>query len=39
MAVTEQDVRQAEERMAALRRNGFALSARYDREADASSSN
>ncbi|MCJ2024666.1 DUF2442 domain-containing protein [Methylobacterium sp. J-067] len=34
MAVTEQDVREAEERMAALRRNGFALSARYDREAD-----
>lgn len=34
MAVTEQDIRQAEERMAALRRNGFALSARYDRDAD-----
>lgn len=33
MAVTEQDVQQAEKRMAALRDNGFALSARYDRRA------
>ena len=31
MAVTEQDVQQAEKRMAALRENGFAVSARYDR--------
>lgn len=34
MAVTEQDVQKAEERMAALRQNGFALSARYDAEVD-----
>lgn len=34
MAVTEHDVQEAEKRMAALRRNGFALSARYDSEAD-----
>jgi Protein of unknown function (DUF2442) len=31
MAVTEQDVHEAEKRMAALRENGFAVSARYDR--------
>ncbi len=31
MAVTEQDVQQAPKRMAALRENGFAISARYDR--------
>jgi Protein of unknown function (DUF2442) len=31
MAVTEQDFQQAEKRMAALRDNGFAVSARYDR--------
>ena len=31
MAVPEQDVQQAERRMAALRENGFAVSARYDR--------
>lgn len=31
MAVTEQEVQQAEKRMAALRENGFAVSARYDR--------
>ncbi|RBP08572.1 uncharacterized protein DUF2442 [Roseiarcus fermentans] len=31
MAVSEEDARQAEERMAALRANGFAVSARYDR--------
>ena len=31
MTVTEQDVQQAEKRMAALRENGFAVSARYDR--------
>jgi len=31
MAVTEQDVQQAQKRMAALRENGFAVSARYDR--------
>jgi uncharacterized protein DUF2442 len=31
MAVTEQEVRQGEKRMAALRENGFAVSARYDR--------
>ena len=31
MAVTEQDVQQAEKRMVALRENGFAVSARYDR--------
>ena len=34
MAVTEHDVREAEERMAELRRNGFARSARYDAESD-----
>lgn len=33
MAVSDQDVQQAEERMAALRENGFAVSARYDRRA------
>ena len=33
MAVAEQDEQQAEERMAALRENGFAVSARYDRRA------
>jgi hypothetical protein len=33
MAVPEQDVQQAEKRMAALRQNGFAVSARYDRRA------
>ncbi len=31
MAVTEQEVQRAEKRMAALRENGFAVSARYDR--------
>ena len=31
MAVSEQDVQQAEKRMEALRENGFAVSARYDR--------
>src|SRR6516164_5165679 len=31
MAVTEREVQQAEKRMAALRENGFAVSARYDR--------
>src|SRR3546814_20302216 len=31
MAVTEQEVQQAEKRMAALRESGFAVSARYDR--------
>nr|WP_298095179.1 DUF2442 domain-containing protein [uncultured Shinella sp.] len=31
MAVTEQDVPQAEKRMAVARENGFAVSARYDR--------
>ena len=31
MAVTEQDVQQAEARMATLRESGFAVSARYDR--------
>lgn len=31
MAIPEQDVQQAEGRMAALRDNGFAVSARYDR--------
>jgi hypothetical protein len=31
MAVTEQAAQQAEKRMAALRENGFAVSARYDR--------
>ena len=31
MAVLEQDVQQAERRMATLRDNGFAVSARYDR--------
>ena len=31
MAATGQDVQQAEQRMAALRENGFAVSARYDR--------
>ena len=31
MAVTEHDVQQAERRMAALRENGVAVSARYDR--------
>ena len=31
MAVTEQDVQQAEKRMKELRENGFAVSARYDR--------
>jgi hypothetical protein len=31
MPVTEQEVQQAEKRMAALRENGFAVSARYDR--------
>lgn len=34
MAVTERDAQKAEERMDALRRNGFALSARYDADAD-----
>lgn len=33
MAMTDQDVQQAEKRMAALRENGFAVSARYDRRA------
>ncbi|TXL71119.1 DUF2442 domain-containing protein [Vineibacter terrae] len=33
MAASEQDIRQAEKRMAALRENGFAVSARYDRRA------
>jgi hypothetical protein len=33
MAVTEQDVRQAEKKMEALRASGFAVSARYDRRA------
>jgi hypothetical protein len=33
MAVTEQEVQQAEKRMVALRENGFAVSARYDRRA------
>ena len=33
MAVTEQDVQRAEERVHALRQNGFAVSARYDRRA------
>ncbi len=33
MAVAEQAGRQAEQRMAALRENGFAVSARYDRRA------
>lgn len=31
MTVTDQDVQKAEKRMAALRENGFAVSARYDR--------
>lgn len=31
MAVTEHEVQQAEKRMATLRENGFAVSARYDR--------
>ena len=31
MAVTEQELQQAEKRMAVLRENGFAVSARYDR--------
>ena len=31
MAVTDEDVQQGEKRMAALRENGFAVSARYDR--------
>ena len=31
MAVTEQETQQAEKRMAALRENGFAVSARHDR--------
>ena len=31
MAVTKREVQQAEKRMAALRENGFAISARYDR--------
>ena len=31
MAITEQDVQQAEKRMQALRENGFAVSARYNR--------
>ena len=31
MAVTKREVQQAEKRMAALRENGFAVSARYDR--------
>jgi hypothetical protein len=31
MAMTEQDLQQAEKRMTALRENGFAVSARYDR--------
>ena len=31
MAVTEQELQQAEKRTAALRENGFAVSARYDR--------
>ena len=31
MADTEQELQQAEKRMAALRENGFAVSARYDR--------
>lgn len=34
MAITEDDVRQADERMAALREKGFAVSARYDRRTD-----
>jgi hypothetical protein len=33
MAVTEREVQQAEKRVAALRENGFAVSARYDRRA------
>ncbi len=33
MAASEQDVRHAEKRMAALRESGFAVSARYDRRA------
>ena len=33
MAVIEQEIRRAEKRVAALRENGFALSARYDRRA------
>jgi hypothetical protein len=33
MAVTEHEVQQGEKRMAALRENGFAESARYDRRA------
>ncbi len=33
MAVTEQDVQQAEKRMGVLREGGFAVSARYDRRA------
>lgn len=33
MAMTDQDVQQAEKRMAALRENGFAVSVRYDRRA------
>ncbi|MFC6788766.1 DUF2442 domain-containing protein [Methylobacterium komagatae] len=34
MAVTERDIQKAEEQMDALQRNGFALSARYDSDAD-----
>jgi hypothetical protein len=30
MATTEQDIREAEQRMLALRREGFAIAARYD---------
>ena len=33
MAVTDEDIRLAEARMAAVRENGFAVSARYDRRA------
>lgn len=33
MAVTERELEQAEKRMAALRENGFAVSARYDHRA------
>ena len=33
MAISEQDVQRAEERMTSLRNNGFAVSARYDRRA------
>ncbi len=34
MDISEQDVRQAEERVAALRQAGFAVAARYDHGAD-----